>query len=118
MATAICSVTDHEGRSVAEIEIQSVEDGWHYGRLVRDTMPDGLCRDLQWYDEVVSGQMLSYLDDALAGVDRHQLSVRLPDETCHQVYSLHIGKSGEASFRITPVPPPEPNHSEVSSILS
>jgi hypothetical protein len=62
--------------------------------------------------------MLSYLDDALAAVERHQLSVCFPDETCRRVYSLHIGKSGEIEFRVTPVPPPEPNHIDVSSALS
>jgi len=117
MAISICSVVDNQGRRVAEIDIQGVEDEWYYGRLVSDAMPEGLRRDLDWYDEVVSGQMLSYLDDALAAVERHQLSVCLPDETCQRAYSLHIDKSGETTFRVTPVPPPEPNHIEVSSVL-
>jgi len=118
MPTSICEVVDNQGRRVAEVEIQSVEDGWYYGRLVSDALPDGLRRDLKWYDEVVSGQMLSYLDEALAAVERHQLSMCVPDETCHRVYSLHIGRSGETVFRTTPVPPPEPNHIDVSSVLS
>ena len=117
MATSACSVIDNQGDRVAEIEIQSVEDEWYYGRLVNDAMPEGLRRDLAWYDEVVSNQMLSYLDDALAAVGRHQLSVCLPNEASHRVYSLHIGRTGETTFRITPVPPPEPNHFDVSSVL-
>lgn len=118
MPTSICAVVDKQGRRVAEVEIQSVEGEWYYGRLVSDELPEGLRRDLDWYDEVVSGQMLSYLDEALAAVERHQLSVCLPGETYRPVYSLHIGRSGETAFRTTPVPPPEPNHADVSSVLS
>jgi hypothetical protein len=106
MATSVCSIIDNKGHRVAVVDVQSVEDEWFYGRLVSTVEPDGLRRDLEWYDEVVSNQMLSYLDDALRAVERHGLSVRLPDETCHKVYSLHVERSGETSFRITPVPPP------------
>ena len=116
MTISICPVIDNQGRRVAEIDVQGVEDDWYYGRLVSDLLPEGLRRDLEWYDEVVSDQMLSFLDDALAAVERHQLSVRQPDEGCRRVYCLHIGKAGEATFRITPIPPREPSHVNVSTM--
>jgi hypothetical protein len=116
MPNSICTIVDHQGRRVADVEIQDVNEEWYYGRLVSDALPDGLRRDLEWYDEVVSGQMLSYLDDALAAVDRHQLSVQLADEESRQVYSLHIGRSGNTTFRVTPVPPPMSNRLDASSV--
>jgi hypothetical protein len=117
MATSTYSVTDSQGRRVAEIDVQAIEEEWYYGRLVSDAIPERLRRDLEWYDQVVSNQMLSYLDEALDAVERHGLSVRVPDETCHRVYSLHLAKSGEATFRITPAPPPNSNRLESSTIL-
>lgn len=117
MSTSICSIIDNHGRRVAEVAIQAVEDEWYYGRLVGEAIPEGLRRDLAWYDEVVSNQMLSYLDDALHAVERHGLAVLLPDETRHKVYSLHINTSGETAFRITPVPPPNSNRFDSSTIL-
>ena len=116
MATSICSIIDNTGHQVAEVDIQSVEDEWYYGRLLDDKIPEELRRDLGWYDEVLSNQMLSYLDEALHAVERHGLSVRLPDETCHKVYSLHVGRSGETTFRITPVPPPSLNRVDTSTL--
>jgi hypothetical protein len=117
MTSSICSVIDHQGCRVAEVEIQGVEDEWYHGRLVEATLPEGLRRDLAWYDEVISQQMLSYLDDALHAVERHGLSVCFPDDTCHRVYSLHIDPAGETTFRITPVPPPDSNRMDNSTIL-
>lgn len=104
MATSICPILDQYGQPVAKVDLQDTEDGWYYGQLVGDALPAGLRHDLQWYDDVVSNQTLSYLDDALHAVEQHGLSVRLPDETCHKVYSLHIEKTGETAFRITPAP--------------
>lgn len=117
MASSICSIMDNQGRQVAEIDIQGVENEWYYGRLMTDAIPEGLRRDLEWYDEVVSTQMLSYLDDATDAVERHGLSVCFPDETCHKAYGLHIDKSGETAFRIAPVPPPSSNGCDSSTIL-
>jgi hypothetical protein len=105
-SVAICSIIDNQGRRVAEVDIHAVEDGWYYGRLVKDAIPDELRRDLEWYDQVVSNQMLSYLDDVRAAVERHELSVCFADETCHKAYALHIDRSGDTTFRIAPVPPP------------
>ena len=81
MATSICSVLDNRGCRVAQIDLESVENEWYYGRLLSDAFSDELRHDLGWYDEVVSDQMLSYVDDALRAVERHELSVCLPDET-------------------------------------
>ena len=65
MATSICSVLDNRGCRVAQIDLESVENEWYYGRLLSDAFSDELRHDLGWYDEVVSDQMLSYVDDAL-----------------------------------------------------
>jgi hypothetical protein len=117
MATSTCSILDNQGRRVAEVDIEGVEDEWYYGRLVSDAIPEELRRDLEWYDDVVSNQMLSYLDDAVHAVEGHGLSVRLPDQTSHRVYSLHVDRSGQTAFRITPVPPPGSIQPDGSSIL-
>ena len=117
MTTSTYSVIDNQGRQVAEMDVLAVEEEWYYGRLVSDAIPEQLRRDLEWYDRVVSNQMLSYLDEALDAVERHELSVRLPDDTYHRVYSLHIEQSGETTFRIAPVPPPSSNYPETSTIL-
>lgn len=115
MPTSICSIFDKDGNQVAEVGIQAVEDEWYYGRLTRNAIPEPLRRDLDWYDEVVSNQILSYLDDARHAVERHALAVRLPDGTSHRLYSLHVNKSGETEFRIAPVPPPTSNLADDST---
>lgn len=116
METSICSITDNRERRVVEVEIQGVEDGWYYGRVVSDSIPEDLRRDLEWYDEVVSNQLLSCLDDALGAVELHGLSVCFADETCQKVYSLHVDKEGETTFRITPVPPSNATRPDSSTI--
>lgn len=100
------SIIDAEGQEVAEIAISEIEDGWYCGTVVRDEFSEKLKQALEWYDEVVSDQMLSFVDEALAAVDRFQLRVCLSDESCEDVYSLQLSKNGEVTFRITPVPPP------------
>jgi hypothetical protein len=63
---------------------------------------------LAWYDEVLQDQMLSYLDEAPAAVQRFDLQAKFPDGSMHKTYALHITPSNEVSFRISPVrPPPE-----------
>jgi hypothetical protein len=116
MTTPNYSIIDNQGHRVAEVHIHSVEEEWYYGRLVSDAIPEALRRDLERYDEVVSNQMLSYLDDAVQAVEKHGLSVRFPDDTCHRVYSLHLDRSGETTFRIAPVPPSSSSRSDSSTI--
>lgn len=117
MAASVCAILDDQGRQIAEVDIHGVEDAWYYGRIVSEAFPEGLRRDLEWYDEVVSNQMLSYLDDAVHAVERHGLSVRFPDGACHRVYSLHIERSRETTFRTTPVPPPSSSRFDSSTVL-
>ena len=106
MSSTTFSILDNLGRPVAEFELLELESDWYDGRLVSDAMPEGIRRDLGWLDEVVSNQLLSYLDDAILAVERHALSVRFPDGTCHRAFALHVSKSGETEFCISPVPPP------------
>lgn len=117
MKTSLCSIIDNLGNRIAEVDIQNVEEEWYYGRLLDDAISEGLRRDLEWYDKVVSNQMFSFLDDALQAIEQHHLSIRLPDGSCHRVYSLHIDNLGETTFRITPVHPPSSNRFDSSTIL-
>jgi hypothetical protein len=96
------------GTALAELRITSEDEGWFSGKLVWQNFPFEVKKALAWYDEVVQGQMLSYLDEATAAVQRFELQAQLPDGSTHQTYSLHVNPSDEVSFRITPVlPPPE-----------
>lgn len=100
-----CFIITESGREVAEIAIRDIEEGWYYGEIVNDHFLDGERKALHWYADVVEGQMLSFLDEALAAVDGLQLRVRLSETQYDKLYSLHLTKGGEVSFRTTPVPP-------------
>jgi hypothetical protein len=116
MPPSICTLVDQQGRRVADVDLQGVEKEWFYGQIVSDAIPEDLRRDLEWYDEVVSNQMLSFLDDSSAAVERHDLFVVFPDQPRRKVYSLHVSRSGETTFRVTPAPPSTVNHSDSSAV--
>ena len=99
------TLTDAAGNAVAELVMSHEDDGWHSGRVRSLQLPAELKEALDWYDEVVENQMLSYLDQALAAVERWGLRVRFRDGLTHPFYSLHISRSNDVSFRVTPVPP-------------
>lgn len=117
MANPTVSILDQAGRFIGGVEIEAVEDGWYYGQLNGEIQSEDLRRDLAWYDEVVSQQMLSFLDEATAAVQRHELIARFSDDTHRKIYALHLERSGSTSFRISPVPPPQQNRLSSSSIL-
>ncbi len=97
-----------DGDTLAELSIDDEEEGWFTGRVVRQSFPPEVEKALTWYDEVVQDQMLSYLDEAVAAVQRLELQAKFPEGSTHRTYSLHVGPSNEVSFRISPVlPPPE-----------
>jgi hypothetical protein len=118
MSLPNCVLVDQQDQPLVQLDIHSIEDGWYYGWGRGTAIPAQIQHDLDWYDTVVSGQMLSYLDDAEAAVESHQLLLRLPDTTHHRVYSLHLAKSGEVSFRITPIEPAIPLQNEVASTFA
>jgi hypothetical protein len=99
-------LVDESGKQLAQLAVTGQEDGWTFATLVAPQFPAKLRESLEWYDEVVEHQMLSFLDSALASIDRFELRVRYPDATQHKVYSLHVNRQNEVSFRVTPVPPP------------
>jgi hypothetical protein len=102
------SLIGPEGDTLAQLLIADEEGGWFTGRVVWRSFPLEVEKALAWYDEVVQDQMLSYLDEAVAAVQRFGLQARFPDGSTHQTYSLHVDPSNEVSFRISPVlPPPE-----------
>ena len=97
-----------EGSTIAELLIADEEEGWFTGRVLSQSFPFEVKKALAWYDEVIRDQMLSYLDEAIATVERFELQVTFPDGPTHKVYSLHVSPLNEVSFRISPVaPPPE-----------
>ena len=106
MSPETLTLTDAAGNAVAELVMSHEDDGWHSGRVRSLQLPAKLKEALDWYDEVVENQMLSYLDQATAAVEQFGLCVRYPNGTSQKVFSLHINKQNEASFRMTPVPPP------------
>jgi hypothetical protein len=97
---------DSDASTLAELIIADEEDGWFSGRVVWQRFPLEVKKALAWYDEVVQDQMLSYLDEAVTAVQRFELQARFPDGSTHKTYSVHISRSNEVSFRITPVLPP------------
>jgi hypothetical protein len=97
-----------DGDTYAELFITDEEEGWFTGTVVRQGFPPEVQSALAWYDEVVQDQMLSYLDEAVAAVQRFELRAMFPDGSMHKAYSLHFSPADEVSFRISPVlPPPE-----------
>jgi hypothetical protein len=98
-------LVDQQDQPLLRLDIQSIEDGWYYGWGQAEVLPPQIQRDLDWYDDILSSQSLSYLDEAEASVERHQLAVRLDDGAPQRVHSLHLAKTGEVTFRITPVEP-------------
>lgn len=97
-----------DGNTLAELLIAGEEEGWFTGKVVWQSFPLEVKKALAWYDEVMQDQMLSYLDEAVAAVQRFELQAKFPDGSAHKTYSLHVSPSNEASFRISPVlPPPE-----------
>ena len=94
--------------SIAELLIADEEEGWFTGRVISQSFSFDVRKTLAWYDEVLRDQMLSYLDEATAAVLRIGLQARFPNGSTHKTFSLHISRSNEVSFRISPVaPPPE-----------
>ena len=98
-------VIDPNGSPRAELLIENEEEGWFTGTVVSQDFSLEVKTALAWYDEVIRDQMLSYLDDATAGVEKFQLRAKLPDGSTHSIYSLHVSPSNEVSFRISPVLP-------------
>ncbi|GEM_PF-5191330 len=100
------TLIDAEGNPLAHLEAMADGNDWFVGKVVSEQFPAPLKDALAWYDEVVEGQMLSYLDAAAEAVAQFGLRVRHPDGTSRPVFSLHIDKQNDVSFRISPVPPP------------
>ena len=100
------SMLDGDGKEIARIAVASCEEGWYYGTLVSHVFSKDLQRALRWYDEVVSNQMLSFLDEAQDEVARFQLRFRLPNGQCENVCSFQLSTSGEVTFRTSSAPPP------------
>jgi hypothetical protein len=92
--------------TLAELVIADEEEGWFTGRIVRQSFPAEVKKALTWYDEVIRDQMLSYLDEAAADVEKFKLRARFPDGSMPTTYSLHVSPSDEVTFRIEPVLPP------------
>jgi hypothetical protein len=95
-----------DGNTLAELLIADEEEGWFTGRVVSQIFAFVVKNALARYDEVVRDQMLSYLDEAAAAVQRLDLQASFPDSSTHKTYSLHASPSNEVSFRVSPVPPP------------
>jgi len=93
------------GKTVAEVVIAGEEEGWFTGRVISQSFPFEVKEALAWYDEVLRDQMLSYLDEATAAVQRFGLQANFPDGSKHKTYSLHVSASNEVSFRISAVAP-------------
>jgi hypothetical protein len=99
-------LTDANGKALAELLISDEDEGWFTGRVVWQNFPAEVKKVLGWYGEVVHDQMLSYLDDAAAAVQRLDLQTKFSEDSSYKTYSLHLGPSSEVSFRISPVLPP------------
>jgi hypothetical protein len=94
-----------DGNTLAELLIADEEEGWFTGRVIWHSFPFEVRKALIWYDEVVQDQMVSYLDEAIAAVQKLGLQARFTDGSTHQTYALHGSPSNEVSFRTSPVLP-------------
>ena len=111
-----CQFITAMGQQIAKVLVREIEDGWYYGTLTDENFPPDLKEALAWYDEVVSDQLLSFADEAIAAVDKFQLQVCLDGEAGEQIYSLHVSNNRDVEFRVTPVPsPPESAELNVDS---
>jgi hypothetical protein len=99
-------LVDADEKPLAELLVEEHDDGWFTGTVLARSFPDELERALAWYDEVVTHQMLSFLDEATSAVERWGLRVKAPDGSARRVCALHVSKPDDVSFRTTPVPPP------------
>ncbi len=100
------SLIDKDDNTLAELLIADEEEGWFTGSVVVQNFPCQVQKALAWYDEVIQDQMLSYLDEATAAVERFGLRANLPDGSTQKIYSLHVSPFNEVTFRISPVAPP------------
>jgi hypothetical protein len=100
------ALADDAGNVVAELLLTHEDDGWFTGTVLSQRLPPHVKEALDWYDEVVENQMLSYLDAAAANVEKWGLCLRHDNASLRKVYALHIDKQHQVSFRTTPVPPP------------
>src|SRR5258708_980389 len=100
------TLIDAAGNALAELEVTATEDGWFAGTVLSQQLPPKLKDALDWYDEIIDGQMLSYLDQATDAVEQFGLRVRERNGSARKVFSLHINKQSEVSFRFSPVSPP------------
>lgn len=99
------TLTDRDGNVLAEVEVTAQPDGWLVGKVVSQAFPPQFRQALAWYDEVLEGQMLSYLDQATDAIDRFGVIVSSLGSPAQRVYSLHVTSQGEVSFRTSPVLP-------------
>jgi hypothetical protein len=99
------ALADGAGNVIAELLLTREDDGWYTGSVIAHQLPSQLKRALDWYDEAVDNQMLSYLDEATAAVEQFGLCLRHPNGSVRNVYALHIDRQERVSFRTTPVPP-------------
>jgi hypothetical protein len=100
------ALADADGNVLAQLLLTGEEDGWFTGTVISQRLSPEVKKALDWYDEVVENQMLSYLDQAMANVEQFGLCVRPVSGPSRRVYSLHIDRHDQVSFRTTPVPPP------------
>ena len=103
---SVFELIDSQGRELAQVNVTDIEDGWYYGKLSNESFSAELRKALDWYDEVVTSQMLSLVDEALAAIEEFQLRVCNSDGTHLPVFSLHASKDNSVCFRTTPVPAP------------
>jgi len=99
------NLLDGSGTSVAQLHIASEEGDWSYGRVVVDDFSPELRKAIEWYDEVVENQMLSFLDDAILAVDQFALKIEDVRGLQRPVYGLQINRQNEVSFRTEPLKP-------------
>lgn len=95
---------DENESELAEFQITGDEDGWFLGKVIWHAIPPDLKKALDWYDEIVRDQMLSFMDDTVARIQAFELKARFPDGSTHKTYSLHITTNDDVSFRTSPVP--------------
>jgi hypothetical protein len=100
MNTKTMQLIDQSGTVLATAHV--TDEGTHFGGTIDlATMPEALRRLFDEFEEIVNGQMLSFLDDIQDKIAAHTLKVVFADGTEAFVKDLQIYPgSGEVSFKV------------------
>jgi hypothetical protein len=92
---------DQLGVTVGVVHVTEGESGFCSGEIELDVMPDWMVSVFRRFEEIVDGQMFSFLDDIEAEIARIGIRFAAGDEGARSVDDLQIHPStGGVSFHL------------------